>query len=64
MAVPLPDQWAKADEARRLRPELKVLFITGFAKNAAVGVRAVNRRRNGDPPHLITIPSICIKSLL
>jgi CheY-like chemotaxis protein len=26
-----------ADEARRLRPGLKVLFITGFAENAAVG---------------------------
>jgi PAS domain S-box-containing protein len=26
-----------ADEARRLRPGLKVLFITGFAQNAAVG---------------------------
>jgi DNA-binding response OmpR family regulator/nitrogen-specific signal transduction histidine kinase len=26
-----------ADEARKHRPELKVLFITGFAENAAVG---------------------------
>ncbi|WP_333574012.1 PAS domain-containing protein [Sphingomonas sp.] len=26
-----------ADEARRLRPGLRVLFITGFAENAAVG---------------------------
>ena len=26
-----------ADEARRLRPGLKVLFITGYAENAAVG---------------------------
>jgi len=26
-----------ADEARRLRPGLKVMFITGFAENAAVG---------------------------
>jgi len=26
-----------ADEARRLRPGLQVLFITGFAENAAVG---------------------------
>ena len=26
-----------ADEARRLRPGLKVLFITGFAQNASVG---------------------------
>jgi len=26
-----------ADEARRLRPGIKVLFITGFAENAAVG---------------------------
>jgi CheY-like chemotaxis protein len=26
-----------ADEARKHRPNLKVLFITGFAKNAAVG---------------------------
>ena len=26
-----------ADEARRLRPGLKILFITGFAENAAVG---------------------------
>jgi CheY-like chemotaxis protein len=26
-----------ADEARKCRPDLKVLFITGFAENAAVG---------------------------
>lgn len=26
-----------ADEARKHRPDLKVLFITGFAENAAVG---------------------------
>jgi CheY-like chemotaxis protein len=26
-----------ADAARLLRPELKVLFITGYAQNAAVG---------------------------
>ena len=26
-----------ADEGRKLRPGLKVLFITGFAENAAVG---------------------------
>lgn len=26
-----------ADEARKHRPELKVLFVTGFAENAAVG---------------------------
>ena len=26
-----------ADAARRLRPELKVLFITGYAENAAIG---------------------------
>jgi CheY-like chemotaxis protein len=26
-----------ADAARRLRPELKVLFITGYAHNAAIG---------------------------
>jgi DNA-binding response OmpR family regulator len=26
-----------ADAARVLRPDLKILFITGFAENAAVG---------------------------
>ena len=26
-----------ADAARQLRPELRILFITGYAENAAVG---------------------------
>ena len=26
-----------ADAARQLRPDLKVLFITGYAENAAIG---------------------------
>ena len=26
-----------ADAARQLRPELKILFITGYAENAAIG---------------------------
>jgi CheY-like chemotaxis protein len=29
-----------ADAARTLRPNLKVLFITGYAENAALGIRA------------------------
>lgn len=34
-----------ADAARVTRPKLKVLFVTGFAENAAVPVKAVFKRR-------------------
>ena len=40
-----------ADAARRLRPDLKVLFITGYAENAAVG-----HGHLGPDMHVLTKP--------
>ena len=40
-----------ADAARVGRPELKVLFITGYAENAVIG-----NQRLGDGMHVVTKP--------
>jgi CheY-like chemotaxis protein len=40
-----------ADAARVRRPDLKVLFITGYAENAVIG-----KQRLGDGMHVVTKP--------
>ena len=43
--------WQVAEAARALRPELKVLFITGYAENAALGQGALEQGM-----HILTKP--------